>query len=133
MSGPAVPGRFSFRFSRQPSCVTVDYTVQARAVEGRPQVKKDADTDVATRRGSKLKVQSSKLFLVVLLACVFVLYRACVIVLAVWPPFVFQASVPARKGVQVTMMATTCDRSSGDSCIFRNTVPYHTAPLHGEF
>eukprot|EP00752_Nemacystus_decipiens_P006072 g5480.t1 len=37
MSGPAVPGRFSFRFSRQPSCVTVDYTVQARAVEGRPQ------------------------------------------------------------------------------------------------
>ena len=39
MSGPAVPGRFSFRFSRQPSCVTVDYTVQARAVEGRPQVK----------------------------------------------------------------------------------------------
>lgn len=38
MSGPAIPGRFSFRFSRQPSCITVDYTVQARAVEGRPQV-----------------------------------------------------------------------------------------------
>ena len=38
MSGPAIPGRFSFRFSRQPSCVTVDYTVQATAVEGRAQV-----------------------------------------------------------------------------------------------
>lgn len=38
MSGPAVPGRFSFRFSRQPYHVTVDYTVQGRAVEGRPQV-----------------------------------------------------------------------------------------------
>eukprot|EP00904_Undaria_pinnatifida_P004685 jgi/Undpi1/14217/HiC_scaffold_9.g03866.m1 len=37
MSGPAIPGRFSFRFSRQPSCVTVDYTVQGIAIEGRPQ------------------------------------------------------------------------------------------------
>lgn len=39
MSGPAVPGRFSFRFSRQPAHVTVDYTVQGLAVEGRPQVR----------------------------------------------------------------------------------------------
>lgn len=40
MSAPAVPGRFSFRFSRQPSCITVDYTVQGRAVEGRAQVRR---------------------------------------------------------------------------------------------
>lgn len=38
MSGPAIPGRFSFRFSRQPYHVTVDYTIQGRAIEGRPQV-----------------------------------------------------------------------------------------------
>ena len=47
MSGPAVPGRFSFRFSRQPSCVTVDYTVQARAVEGRPQVREEKNAGAA--------------------------------------------------------------------------------------
>lgn len=104
-----MPGRFSFRFSRKPSCVTVDYTVQDSAVEGRPQVSKQkrqhADADCCCWGEGERRL----------------VFWCCLFACGGWvrPPFVFQASVSAREGVAMIFTWLTCDGGSGGPRITR--------------